>query len=60
MQMMTGTKGRYRWEVCDRKDEGYKAAGLRSYFGLFMSHCHFLKSRYHLAAIESLLRRPSL
>lgn len=51
-----------RVQMGERTNEhGYKGSvRLVYYFGLLMTHRHSLRSRYHLAAIESRLRRPSL
>ena len=64
--MLVNPEGLYkRGRVGHIRTEGREGKGERrvsgyGYFCLLAIHCHSLKSRYHLAAMESLLRRPSL
>ena len=64
-QMIMGARGKRGGRRGARRKggRGVKAAmgnRLGCHFGLLTTHCHSLKSRYHLAAIESRVRRPSL
>ena len=61
--MITNARGRREERWAHRGEGGgtrAKGGGSDGYFGLLTTHCHSLKSRYHLAAIESRVRRPSL